>query len=216
MKQKINSWADVTVGQFVDLQTLSKNKDIDEIEQAEQAVGIFYDLTLREVEELPINEFNRLSRECANIMTSKIEGKPKRIIQGGKGKYEVIYDPKKLVHRQFVEIHHFTENMMENIHNIMASLVRPVGKFGVSKKNTAEDHLRISEDLLEAKIVDIYHSCVFFCKLYLNSLVHIRGYLVHEMMEKGATKDQAMTLINSSIGAMDGYLIQKNWLISNV
>src|SRR5215208_188239 len=123
MKQKINSWSDITVGQFIDLQQLSKQKDADELDQAEQAIAIMYGLTAKEVEELHISEFNSYARHCTDIMTSKIEGNPKKIIKGNKGKYRVIYDPKKLVHRQFVEVQHFSENMTDNIHNIMASIV---------------------------------------------------------------------------------------------
>jgi hypothetical protein len=216
MKQKINSWADITVGQFIDLHSLSKQKDSDELDQAEQAVAIMYGLTGREVEELPMQTFNKLAAHCTKIMTSKIEGSVKKVIQGGKNKYRVIYNPRKLVHRQFVEVHHFSNEMMDNIHNIMASIVMPIGKFGIAKKNTAEAHTEIANDLLESSIVDVYHSCVFFCKLYLNSLVHIQGYLVHEMMKKGATKEQAVTLINNSIDAMAGSITQKNWLLLKV
>lgn len=217
MKQKIKSWADITVGQFIDLQLLSKAKDVEPLEHAEQVVAVMYGLTDRQVEELPMQRFNELARECVSVMTSELTGKPKRVINGLKGKYKVIYDPRELKHRQFVEIQHFVDGgIMENIHNIMASLVQPIGKLGFAKKNTAEMHPQISEDLLHASIADIYHSCVFFCKLYLNSLVHIQGYLIHQMMQKGATKEQATALTNGSINAMAGFITQKNWLILNV
>lgn len=219
MKQKINSWRDITVGQFMDLQTLAKREaDSDnQYEKAENAISIFYGLTPKEIDELPTSEFNFLSKRCAEIMKMPLDDKPQKVITVNGKRYEIIYDPKQLRHRQFVEIQHFVSNgMFENIHNILASIVMPIGRFGKRIKNTAELHDEISNDMLDAKITDVYNSCVFFCKLYLNSLLHIRGYLVHKMMIQGATKEQAMELVNSSINAMAGSITQKNWQLLKI
>lgn len=216
MKQKINSWADITVGQFMDLQTLAQNKNRDDLEKAEDAISILYNLTPQQIDELSVIEFNAMAKHCVNIMTKEITGKPQRIIKANGKRYEIIYNPKDLRHRQFVEIQHFVQNMVPNIHNIMASIVIPIGKFGKRIKNVSEMHDEIANDMLDAKITDVYNSCVFFCKLWLNSLVHTRAYLVHEMMKKGTTKEQAMTLTGNSIDAMAGFLTQKDWLILNV
>jgi hypothetical protein len=217
MKQKlISSWQDVTVGQFIDLTTLSQQKVTDEVEHADRAIQIMYGLTPMEVESLSLQEFKQLARNATNIMTSKIEGKPKKVIQGAKNKYKIIYDPKKLTQRQFVEIQYFSGAMIPNMHFIMASLVNRIGRFGKVEPNTAANHEEIANDLLDAKINDVFHACVFFCKLYMNSLVHIQGYLIHEMMQKGATKEQAKTLLNNSTDAMAGSITQKDWLILNV
>src|ERR1044072_182683 len=219
MKQKIKSWEDVTVGQFMDLQTLAKREaDPDnQYEKAENAISIFYGLTPKQIDELPTPEFNAMAKHCAELMKMPLDGKPQRIIFANGKRYEIIYDPKQLRHRQFVEIQHFVSNgMFENIHNILASIVMPIGRFGRRIKNTAELHDEISNDMLDAKITDVYNTCVFFCKLYLNSLLHIRGYLVHKMMQQGATKEQAMALINSSISAMAGSITQKKWQLLKI
>jgi hypothetical protein len=216
MKQKISSWQDITVGQFIDLTSLSQQKVTDEVEHADRAIQIMYGLTPMEVENLQLQEFKELARNATRIMTSAVDGKPKKIIHGAKHKYKIIYDPKKLTQRQFVEIQYFSEAMIPNMHFIMASIVNRIGRFGKVEKNTAEAHEEIANDLLDAKINDVFHACVFFCKLYLNSLVHIQGYLMYEMIQKGATKEQARTLLDNSINAMAGSITQKDWLISKI
>jgi hypothetical protein len=216
MKQKINSWQDITVGQFIDLTALSQQKVTDEVEHADMAIQILYEMTPKEVGDLPLEKFKEFAKNATSIMTSQITGKPRKFIRGSKRKYKIEYNPKKLTQRQFVEIQYFSEQMIPNMHYILASIVRRVGTFGTLEPNVAANHEEIANDLLEAKITDVYNTCVFFCKLYLNSLTHIQGYLIHEMMEKGSTKQQAQTLLSNSINAMAGLITQKNWLILNV
>lgn len=213
MKVK-ESWHDITVGQFIELNQLSDNKELDDFDKAEYAIAIIYGIARQQVQSMQLKEFNALAKSCKNLMDSKIEGNPKKIIKGTNHKYFIEYDPHKLTQRQFVEIQFFSSNMMDNIHLILASIVNKIGKFGKKLQNKSEDHSDIANDLLGVPISDIYNSCVFFCKLYLNSLVHIRGYLIHKMMKEGATKEQAQALINSSINVTAGSITPKPWLIT--
>lgn len=201
------SWSKVTVGQFIEIQKLSLDKELDDIDKAIKTVSILYNMDEKDVEELTEYDFNCHARECGRILNGKIEGSARRFVMCGKKKYKVIYEVSKLKHRQYVEIQHFSSlGMEENIHLIMASLVQPVLSFGRIGKNIAEDHSKYANDLLNASIVDIYHSCVFFCRLYLDLMERIKASLVVKMMEQGARKDQAMELLNNSINAMAGFI----------
>lgn len=211
------TWQDITVQQFIDLQRLAKNKTCDDFEKVEKSICIICDMTEKQVEELTLQEFNQYAKACADVMNEKMPAgvKPKKVIKAGRNSYEVEYNPKNLMHRQYVEIQYFSKDIFENIHLIMASIVKPIGRFGRRLKNEAESHQQYANDFLEAKIVDVYYSCVFFCKLYLNSMEHIKAYLIHEMMTKGASKEQAETLINTSQNAMAGSITQERWLLLN-
>jgi len=205
------TWDDVTVEQFIEIQKLKSDQNSDEIEISEKAIAIMYDMSERQVEEMSISEFNQRVRDVAFVLDKqKIEGKPRRIIRANGNKYLIEYNPSKLKHRQYVEIMTWSgQSFTENMHLIMASLVCPIGRFGKKLKNKAEDHKKIAEDMLQAKIVDVYHSCVFFCRLYINLMKDIRVFLVTEMMKKGMTKTRAIALFDTSLSVMDGFITPK-------
>lgn len=210
------SWPDITVQQFIDIYRLSLTPPIDEMERVERIICILYNMSEQEVEDLPMKEFSAIAKQVAFVMSGKIPGKPVKQIKVGRQRYDIIYDPTKLRHRQYVELIHFGDKPVEQMHMIMASVVNPVNWYGRRLKNKAEDHQSIASDLLNARVIDVYHSCVFFCKLYVNLIQHIKAYLVVEMMEKGATKDQALTLVNSSQDAMAGFIAHEKWQLLKV
>lgn len=214
-------WKDITVGQFLDLYKLG-SEPIEEMEKVERAVGIIYDLTPTQVEQLKVSEFNAKAKEAAKFLTSEIPGKRVRTIKVGKKRYRITYDPTKLRHRQYVEIIHFGEKPVDNMHLIMASLVQPKksfrGRGGSAIKfmftgksfepyydNQANDHGKIAEDMLNARVTDVYHACVFFCNLYKGLMQSTQDFLETEMMRTGRTRKEANELITASINAMDGF-----------
>lgn len=203
------SWANITLSQFQDIYRLSLSKDVDDMGRVERAIAILFNKTEREVEDLTIQEFNHYATKCSFLFNQEVPGKPVKYIRVGTRKYAIVYDPKKLLHRQYVEIVKFSEKPVDNMHLIMASLVRPV-KFGfIWGKNTVDQHEAIAADMLEVKVCDVYHSCVFFCKLFSSSIEAIKGFLVLEMTRKGMTTDQAEALVVSSLRAMDGFIQPK-------
>lgn len=201
------NWNTITLQQFQAIHALSKKTDLDDMDKVTQVICILYDKTEALVDEMTLQEYNRLAVECKPYLTDKIPGKPVKSFRIGTRKYAINYKPTTLKHRQYVEILSFSEKPVENMHNIMASLVQPV-RFGFKLKNTASQHSKIADDMLNAPLIAVYHSCVFFCNLYHDLMLHIRDYLIKEMVMKGATKKQAEYLMTSSINAMAGFLAQ--------
>lgn len=213
------TWDKITLGQFQDIYKLSKDKALDEFDKVSRIISIVYNFTEAQVDELPLTKFNELSRNCAFILKDEIPGKAVRSFSVSGRKYAINYKPSTLKHRQYVEILHFANNSMDNMHNIMASLVQPV-KWGMRKPNkvgyriqpnSADDHAKVADDMLNAPFTVVYHSCIFFCKLYKASIEHIQDYLIAEMMTKGMTEQKATRMLNYSISAMDGFITQKRW-----
>lgn len=200
-------WKDITVGQFMNLSKLAVEK-IEDQDKAEQAVSIIYDKTPQEIDEMPAIEFNRLAAEAGRFLTEKIPGKVVKKISTPENEYAIVYDPKKLKHRQYVEILHFGEKPIHNMNLLLASIVRPIRKVkgkAIEVDNNVLEHEQIAEDLLNAPVCDVYHACVFFCKLYKSLISSSRDFLIPEMMKTGMTKEKADTLIMDSISAMDGF-----------
>jgi hypothetical protein len=212
---KTLSWGTITVQQFQDIHRLSISPDLDEFDRVERAICILFDMTEQQVDDLPVTTFNALARQCTFALTDKVPGKPVKSFRIGRNKYAITYDPTKLRHRQYVEVLTFGEKPIENMHFIMASLVQPV-RWGIRRKNEAKDHEAIATDMLNARLVDVYHSCVFFCKLWVSLMERIRASLVLQMMRAGMTKDTALELLNSSINAMAGFIQPGKWQNLNV
>lgn len=201
------NWNNITLQQFQDIYRLSINTELDEIEKLTRTVCIIHGLTESEVDDLTLMEFNKLSKECSFLLSDKIPGKVQKTFMVGLNKYAINYKPTTLKHRQYVEIITFAEKPIENMHNIMASLVNQVSIWG-KKKNLVDDHARIADEMLKAPLVSIYHSSVFFCKLYSALIKRIQGYLIKEMTSKGMTEQAASKLIMDSQSAMDGFIAQ--------
>jgi len=204
------TWNKITLGQFQDIYRLSQDKELDEMERISRVISIIYGLSEAQVEDLTIPKFNELAKSCAFVMNGEIPGKPVRSFRIGTKKFAINYKPQSLKHRQYVEILHFSEKPIDNMHYIMASLVNPV-RFGFKLKNKADEHSKLSEAMLDAPFLAVYHSCIFFCKLYSNSIEAIRPYLISEMMSKGMTEMEANRLMTVSISALDGFITLKRW-----
>lgn len=207
------SWNNITVQQFQDIHRLSNSRDLDDIARAECAITILYNKTEHEVENLTLAEFNRLAKESAFVLGGEgsIPGKPVRQMKIGKSRYSITYDPSKLRHRQYVELIHYGDKPIENMHLIMASIVQPVTWYGKKLKNNVDDHGEIATAMRQARLIDVYHCCVFFCKLFMNSMEHIKGYLAKEMAKAGMQGHQLMQLINSSQNIMAGSITHEKW-----
>lgn len=202
------NWNNLTLQQFQDIYALSRDTSLDELERTARAISIIYDKSESQVDDMTLNEFNKLGTEAAEMLKMEnIPGKPVKSFRVGAKRYGINYKPQTMTHRQYVEILTFGEKPIANMHLIMASIVQPM-RFGIRFKNKSDDHVKVAEDMLNAPFLAVYHSCVFFCKLYSALIKHIRGYLIEQMMTKGMTQAQAENLVTISINVMDGYFQQ--------
>lgn len=206
------SWNNITVQQYQEVYRLAISKDLDDMEKLCKAIAILYDLTESQVDELSVLEFSKQAKQIEFIFnTSEIPGKPVRTIRIGKRKYAIPYKISELTHGQYIDILHFSEKPIENMHFIMARLVQPLQWGLFKKKNKAEEIHEVAEEMLSARLTDVYHSCVFFCKVYLNLIKAMEVSLIAEMTrEKKMTPEQAKALLNYSIESMAGFITPKD------
>lgn len=196
-------WEDITVQQFQEVHRLSNDTGLDDMDRITNTIGIMFNKSEKEIDEMSYYEFGQLSRQCSFLLINDVPGKPVNTIKIGTRKYAIPYKPSELKYRQYVEIVTWSKDIIPNLHYIMASLVQPV-RFGIKRSNKAKDHSRIAEDMKEAKIIDIYHSCVFFCKLFMASIETTKDSLVNQMMKMGRNREEAETWLNASVTSMAG------------
>lgn len=199
------SWNSITVAQFQEIHRMAIEPEIDELDRLTRLICLVHNLTEQQVDELSVPQFNKLAKDCSFLLAAEIPGKPVKSFRVGARKYAINYTPSKLKHRQYVEICHFANKPIENLHYILASLVCPV-KWGFKRPNKAARHQQIAADMLDAPITVLYHSCVFFCKLYKNLIEAMRGSLVAEMMQEGMSRTRAEELTTLSSTVMDGFI----------
>lgn len=206
------SWETITVEQFQAVYIASKDPKLDEMGKLENLISVLCKIPIAEVNELTMTEFKDLSRYCSFALDIEIiPGKPVRTLKANGRKYGINYKVTEMKHRQFIETTHFGEKPIENMHLIMASIVQPINRWGRWLKNEASMHELISSDLLQARLIDVYHSCVFFCKLYLNLINNIMPSLIAEMTDKGMTDQQAREVLEVSQGILAGCITQEKW-----
>lgn len=192
------NWQTITVQQFQDLYKISIDKSLSVEDKSIMTIAILYNMTEAQVEDMNLLEFKKKCADTANILDiESIPGKPESRI----GNYKIVYNPAKLKHRQYVEINHWLENRIENMHLIMASLVVPIKYHFLTSANKAENHERYANDILQQPIAKVYHACVFFCNLYNALISSTADYLESNKTATKETKIAAQLLRNVT----DGY-----------
>jgi len=209
------TWNDLTVEQFQQIYRYCNRKDIEEFEKLEGIISIMYNLTFEQIQELSMTDFNFKAKEVGFLLNQDEfigdpNGIPLKYIKANGKTYFVNYEIKKMKYRQYVETMHYQNDPILNLHLIMASIVQPV-KWGFRRENKAEDHAKIAQDILKAKMSDVYKSCVFFCKLYLTLIHNSKDYLITEMTTKGLTESEAINSLNASLEIMAGFIRHENW-----
>ena len=161
--------------------------------------------TVAAIEELPVTTFNDMAKSV-QFLLEEVPYKPvKRMKVNGK-RYGINYHIPLITQRQFVEITHFQQDLIPNLHNIMASIVQPV-KLWVRRSNDPKKHSDYANDMLQAKFIDVYSAAVFFCKLYAASLRLTRDYLLMQIPEE--QRAETWMRLSDLADTMDGFTTPK-------
>lgn len=204
---------DLTVGQFQQLHAIHVSSD-DDLEKAISSISVLTGLPRWEVEELPLKTFKDLSREIGILFSSPPQAKPKVLkkVRVNGQRYAVILNARKLTLGQYSDLQHFLKqgNMIDNMHKLMACLLVPIrfNPLNILGKYDGANHEKIAEGILSLKFSDVNNTCVFFSKLWNNSIEAIAGYLKKEMMlaMKKNTKSQLSQTDLQTL--LDGFIMQ--------
>lgn len=204
------TWNDVTVYQYQQIQNI---KEDDVLDADIKLVSIMYELTEKQIEAMPMAEFNEKKYEVSFVHSLPLVPKTSKYIKANKNIYRFIPDIREVRlggTGRYITIKHFQKNVVENLHKIAASMIVPQKKgwFGLKDAEyRAEDHDMYADDMLSAKIVDVYGMIVFFCKVYLNWMDNSKDYLIQTLMTTGKTsQSESEKLVNNLWTYMDGYI----------
>ena len=197
------TWQDLNLFQYQQLVNALKVED--EIDKTVKIVSIVTGLTENEVLSLSIADFNK-EKAKLNFLSEEIEGKPVKFIDVNGKRYKCIYDVRNIPAARYVESKVYGADLVNNIHKLAATMVVPMKKtlFGWKlDKYDASKHEEYSQDMLEARFVDVYHSAIFFLSVFLNLIKCSEDFLIQSLTQQKIPSEQTEAVQNF-LKYMDG------------
>lgn len=188
------TWQNITTGQYQDLYTLI-GSELDPLEKEVQCIAMLANMTILQVEALPLDKYKALRRSTMWAFEQPPQGK----LITRFGKYKLIRDVRDLDTGRYISIQTFLQmDLIANLHNLTACIIKPRwGKYDGAK------HQQYADDCRNAPFLAVYQTMVFFCNLSNDSMKALEPFLADELKgSKHLTKDQIA----------DSLLILKNTL----
>jgi hypothetical protein len=203
------SWDSINVFQYQQLVPALGIEDA--TDQNMRLIAILNGWTENQVDSLSVEEY---ANEKAKIgfLSEPIEGKPVKYIKVNGKRYKCVYDVRKLPSGRYIESKVFSVELVTNLHKLAASMVIPMRKtiFGWREdKYDASRHEEYSNDMLEARFVDVYHSIVFFYQVYRNWMEITKDYLIQKIVEMGKSHSEAEKEVQNLLNILDGSIAPK-------
>lgn len=203
----------ITILKFQQLFAISQ-MEMDELDKSILLVQTLLDKSQFEVETMKVKKFNKV---CAQINKSfelfnkKLnEDKPKQIVKANGRWYFLNYEitKKPMNAGRYVEVASFSNDIIGNLHKILASMANPMEwtwKGLRVKKYDATEHEQIAEDMLQLDFSVAYHAAVFFCALFNESMKALVPYL-ESQTEK---KEEVRMIIQNLTETLGGFITPK-------
>ena len=202
-------WDKINVWQYQQIYNVlnTKDKNDTDLDIDVKLIAIVNNMTEMQVDSLPLNKYAELKATIL-FLNEPIKGKPVKYIPISRSKrYRLNYDVSKMPFARYIESKVFSEDLYGNLHKLAATMVIPQKrKFGIwfDEKYDASMHQEYSNDMLEAKFVNVYHSLVFFYQVYRNWIEVSQDYLAKKMMEAGMQEAQAIEVVQNLCTILDG------------
>lgn len=191
----MDTFKTITVRQYQALYTISQTADDD---KDIKLVSVLTGLTLTQVEDMRLDDYNAVCRAISHIFSVKPEARPKRRVRILGKRFRIIYNPRQLTPGKYVEIQTWLKaGTIDNMDKIFASMVERINwlgwkikdkkdRSGTVIKSANPPHPELSEAIKDLKFIHIHSACVFFSLLWKNSIKGLEDYLVSKapMMER--------------------------------
>lgn len=200
----------VTVSKFQELYQISL-MELTDLEKSTLFVQALTGLSPEKVDSMNVRKFEKVCAKVTksfNSLTEKIKGgKPKNWIWANGRLYFLSYDITKMNAGDYVEIAAFGQDVIGNLHKILATMATPckLGLKGIVK--VERDHEDISNDMLELDFETAYQMSVFFCAVFKNSINSILSSLSQEDWKL------AEAPLKDFLRVSDGYTMP-NWYLN--
>lgn len=210
-------WKDITLFQYQ--QFIEAAKIEHPLDRIDRQIAILNNWTPNQVNDLSVEQYNEQVTRL-KFLDEEITGKPVKYLKIGKKRYKCVYDVRKMPSARYLESKAFQTDLVANLHKLAASMTYPMKKTLFGWKQDRYDSLNHSiyaEDMLEAKIVDVYHSIVFFYHVYRIWIEVLKDYLREVLKEKGMMEAEKAVadLLNFMDGSMPQHKLQ-NTIVSRL
>lgn len=203
------NWNKLTVAHYQALYPIITDTELDSTDKDFKVVSVITGMTEAEIDNLTIGEYNKLKNQVSFIYEN-VPGGAARFIKGKRRKYRINYDINRIPFARYAEVKTFKgecdADFIRNMHKLIASMVQPV-KFGFPVKYKADKHEEYANDLLDAKFIDVYRTCVFFYHLFVASTASLKDYFTKAMMKAGKNIEEAETIHQSLCDDLAGFLV---------
>lgn len=187
----------ISVRKFQELYSIS-NIETNEAEKSSLLVQCLTGKNQDEVDKMPIGKYNELCQkinsEFAKYTGEMNLGKPRNWVWVKNRLYFINYDIAKppMNAGRYVEIATFSDDIIGNMHKIMATMVTPMRMTykGLQPKKK-KDHEQIANDMLEMDFGVVYHSCLFFYAVFTKSIQNSITYF-KSIAEDGAKVEEVV------------------------
>lgn len=184
IKLKYNDWSEISIKKFDEIKKSLKRNSNNELESNLELLSILCDVSVEEIEDLPLTEFSRLLKQTDFMAKMpKIDVKEKYVINGRQ--YNVCLNVNKMTTAQYIDYQTFGKDIENNLKNIIAVFMIPEGK----KYGDYDLEEVIDELYNNMPIADAYSVCFFFT-LQLQSLTKATLYYLERKIKKEMKKEK--------------------------
>jgi hypothetical protein len=179
--KKIESWADITIGQYQEMMLIETENDITRFIQQ---ISIALDIDSEEIRKLSLLEFKKLQENMA-FLSQKVEADLSPIIEIDGKKYGLIPDMGTVDAGTFIDAEQFKEDTILNLHNLVALIYRPVikqdGDEYEIERHKAEGFERRANLFKEkVSIETVMGAVVFFSSVATELSINLLTYLADQ------------------------------------
>jgi hypothetical protein len=176
----------LTIQTFQQLNNIAQS-DLEDVDKAIEFVRIFTGKTAEQVDKMNVKKFNRLCKKVLDIFEKsmqKVNDEKPSNWMWVKGKlFYINYSIAEISANKYVETAIFSQNLIDNLHKVMATMVYETEwtwKGVKVKPYDSSKHEKISNLMLQADFRHCYHVAVFFYQLLRNSIVNLRPFMEAE------------------------------------
>jgi len=179
--KKIESWADITIGQYQEMMLIETENDITRFIQQ---ISIALDIDSEEIRKLSLSEFKKL-QDNMSFLSVKVEADLSPIIEIDGKKYGLIPDMGTVDAGTFIDAEQFKEDTILNLHNLVALIYRPVikqdGDEYEIERHKAEGFERRANLFKEkVSIETVMGAVVFFSSIATELSINLLTYLADQ------------------------------------
>lgn len=175
------NWSEITLDKFCELQTICQGPD--KIEGIVQAAALLSDTDPDEIKKISTAELNKLSQALQWIGDLPLEANFKHVIEIDGEEYSLIPKLHELTVGEWIDLETYCEDLMKNLHYVMAILYRPLQCALNDKDRWIADYdakdMQARAELFKTKmcIDDVWGAVFFFLIIGKKYTEHFQAFL---------------------------------------